>query len=337
LRALQRRQTILRILESGGFALAAGCIVLLPILAGVIWKHRSPASLPLLILITCSLIGMIWGWSRRPSLFAVAVEADRQLDFKELLATSLNCENYDCAFAATLRREAEIRAANLRSSQVHLAQVGLSSWSGIGLLLALIVSLDFVADSNSRRRDFALNDSVHSTEQSTASTRDRPLVDLSLDTGRRARVEQNPEDLDGSKFGQNSGSKDNAATTRESAAIGDHPRTNQSSSAGSGSGMSRSEQANTNSASAPDLPVSVPSNSANATGQTASGTAGPSRLGTPDGARPGTGGAVTTPRANDAAYWHSDAWRSQADHARQTLKNGQIPPLYRDLVREYFR
>ncbi|HEX4796698.1 MAG TPA: hypothetical protein VH370_23100 [Humisphaera sp.] len=337
MRALRRRQTLIRLLEAGGVSLAAGCLISLPILAHEIWRHQSSSALPPLVLIVFSFIGMTWAWSRRPSLLAVAVEADRQLGLKELLATSLHCGHCDPAFAESLRQEAERRAAKVRPSQVHLARMTLRSWSGIGLLLALVLSLNFAAHTNSSGREVALNEPAHSSGQSVASAPDRPLVDLSLDSGRRARVEQDPEDPDASKFGQHSASPNDAATTRESIANAYPPRSNQRSSAGVGSGMSRSDPSRAHSVPTTDLAPHSSANPAVPTGQTGSGS-GPGRSGNAGANADATAsGVVVAPNLAKAADWHSGAWQAQVDRARQSLQNGQVPPAYRELVREYFR
>src|SRR5207248_4283620 len=88
-------------------------------------------------------VGFMGALLRRPSIIDAAVEADRQLDLADLLATAWqlektqNCESFETAVLLL----ANERAANLQPRSVVLHRLGLRAWSGIGLAGALVLTV----------------------------------------------------------------------------------------------------------------------------------------------------------------------------------------------------
>src|SRR5689334_19981565 len=88
-RSVHRRMTLVRIAERIGVcvAIASGAaMILLPIRA---WRGESTFPLALVMLAGGALTGIAWGTVRRPEIFDSTIEADRQLDLHDLLATAL--------------------------------------------------------------------------------------------------------------------------------------------------------------------------------------------------------------------------------------------------------
>src|SRR3954447_16047782 len=142
-RRVYRRLIVLRLAEWAGVGFVAGCglaLVLIPLL-----RNRSESPLVLAGIITGigAAIGLIAAALRRPGMIEAAIEADRQLDLADLLATAWMLEKSNAMedFELAVLTIARDRAANLRPASVMLHRLGVRAWGGIGLAGALVLTV----------------------------------------------------------------------------------------------------------------------------------------------------------------------------------------------------
>src|SRR4051812_43296543 len=86
--AVHRRLVVLRAAERAGICLAIGCALTLPLVAVLVWRGQSAGPLAVGALTLAAVVGLTWGFARRPSVIDAAAEADRQLGLADLLATA---------------------------------------------------------------------------------------------------------------------------------------------------------------------------------------------------------------------------------------------------------
>jgi hypothetical protein len=246
------------------------------------------------------------------------VETDNQLRLDDLLASALlSSPITDNDFSQTVMALADLRCLRHSPSEVFLRQLGIRSWSGIGLAMAIAVTLAVIPlrPARSQATDANIsaltadnvespNSNVSQQGHGTGAPGADPMNEAA--SNQSMRVEQ-PVDHTGASSSQ--------------------PPTRPGMGTGAQGGSS------TNSQQSPEMLRNAGSDSQpqNTDGTTAAGGAG---LGT--GTRQGTPGhgtaSATSPKPVPAWSGGGDA-NSRSSAA---IPDNQIPPEDRDLVREYF-
>src|SRR5438067_2086033 len=140
---------ITRSLERIGVCILIACM-LAAILAGVlIWRGESAMNVIVACVGAGTILGLIVGWTTRPSLFDAAVEVDRQLNLADLLATAISirrdqtviADSLDHQWSSTILALAEARCATIANEALMLRRFGIRAWGGIGLCTAIVLTL----------------------------------------------------------------------------------------------------------------------------------------------------------------------------------------------------
>src|SRR4051812_37995834 len=143
IRRVYRRLVVLRLLEWSGLGFAIACAFALIVMFLLPSTSQPPLPIATIILACGSAIGFIAALLPRPRMIDAAVEADRQLDLADLLATAWQMEKTSGqeTFEAAVLLIANNRAAQLQPRSVILHRLGLRAWSGIGLAGALVLTI----------------------------------------------------------------------------------------------------------------------------------------------------------------------------------------------------
>src|SRR5712671_5032166 len=126
-RRVYRRLVVLRLLEWAGIGFAIACG--LGLLSIVLLRNRaeSPLGIAAILAGVGAAVGFIGALLRRPKIIDAAVEADRQLDLADLLATAWQLKKKATgeSFESAVLLIANKRAANLQPRSVVLHRLGL--------------------------------------------------------------------------------------------------------------------------------------------------------------------------------------------------------------------
>jgi len=334
-RAVHWRLVFARAVERGGacagVASAFACILAVVALV----QGRDAMPLVLATLALGAMVGIIWGFSTRPTRFDAICEADRQLKLSDLLATAYAQRGGDDAWQRMIVALADDRCRSLSPAAVVVHRYGGRAWGGIGLSAALGLTLALLSgvprDSRARTVDGRIAATANKVEQPTqsrdeitaapsASADGVPTPDPTSSESRASAL-ADPDDSHASS----SATSDNRITR-----AGDN-----------GSGGQRAGQT---SASGDAVPRGTSDGREASTSATAS---------------PASGGAATASaaaRADDAASasagntvsrgshanaksppWSSSSWSADRAAAGDAVRAGRVPDAYRDVVGEYFR
>src|SRR5688572_21535800 len=145
LRRVHRRWVLLRAVESAGVGAAIGCAAALALVPVLLWRDRPAVSVALTLMAVAGAAGLLFGLTRRPTLYAAAVEADRQLDLHDLLASALASLDSNDGWGGAVVAHAEARCRTLSPDAILLNRLGVRAWSGIGLAAALVLTLSLLS------------------------------------------------------------------------------------------------------------------------------------------------------------------------------------------------
>lgn len=321
---------IWRALEWTGIGAAGGCAIALLVLPVLVGRGVAATGPVLALLGIGAAAGLLAAVTQRRSLDAAAVEADRQLELHDLLATAWAVRGRGDAWAGTVLALAEARCADLAPGQVVLKRLGVRSWAGIAAAVMLTVSAamiystprqsmasdsPFVSAERLERELDRLSDShVRLPRVSQAPTGAADPASRQFDTGRNERTERN---------GESAGASDGSQ---------------QAPAAGVGTGEASPERVRMPNAAiqqsragetAPDQIGTTESADAASGGGSGDGRA-------TGGDAPATGMNTATAAGTRVPAWRSDQWPAARDEAMTAIRNGAIPPDYRALVQDYF-
>jgi hypothetical protein len=328
MRAAHRRWVVWRTVEHIGVSALASCTIALPIIAILWWRGESALTLVATLIAMGVLAGMVLGVLRRPTLAETAGEVDRQHGLHDLLGTAMRlpaCPFLDESWRRSVRSLAEARCRTLSPSGVVVRRLGSRAWSGIGLSVALVLTLSLMTTSPARLKAGTGVDAsrrvapigAHSDPQNVA----RPNRAASgSGRSRMGDVGGVPSDTTiptviNETFGQA------GAQNAQQAHAGDG--------AGSGSAATPARARKTElrpvGASDPRAPD----------GTIAGGGAGSGGEGSASD-RPASD-TVSMPSQRDVPPWQSAEWSLDRQRALESIQSNRIPDRYRDVVREYFK
>ena len=312
-----------------GTLCAAGIsLLLLPLL---VIRSRPALPVVLILLGVGALVGVAWMALRRPRVLDAAVEADRQLGLADLFATAwLTARDggaHEDLFAQAVLAHAEFRAATLSPSSVVLNRFGARAWTGVGLAMALSITLallaanPLVSQADSQQQG-GRNTATARLPSNAAQFDGRPFAGASA-------MPIAPDFTDPEDGGFNPARNTNQVTG-DATSSADASQTANPTGSGGGAGTSRSNPT-----------ASLPN------------TASTARDAATDGSRSSGGGATTSIQssgrdassstssgantANPApAPWATRAWPAARTIADNAVRSGVVPAQYHDLVRSYF-
>jgi len=342
--AVHRRYVMWRLLERTALGLLAGSMAGLGLLPLVVW-----ADLPAFAFVSGTLgfgagIGLLFGILRRPTRLDSAMEADRQLDLKDLLGTALSlCPPERDPWAAAVMAIANARCEQLRPGSVLLNRISARAWGGIGLSAAgaLALALFFGSPSDSRAAATRLEASVPASNPAALpiDMNDRPLIAVAPAAPGAAAEHDDPESH---SVGQSTPSQKTVANQPPTATDPDSARANGSSSPGTGGGSSQTNKP-------PTTPT--PTHSQDSSPSVEHGAAGTAKASGSTGGLGASEASQTKGTANRSGAvsngahiadahrtppWNTDAWPSDVQRAHELLDAGQVPPAYQEMVRRYF-
>jgi hypothetical protein len=331
LRAVHRRLVIVRAVERGG-ACAAVAAGFAGVLAGaMLWSGQDGLVPAVATLALGAAIGLVWGLVRGPRMIDAAVEADRQLQLADLLATALAVRGSEDPFAHAVVAVAEQRCRALSPDAIMLHRLGSRAWGGIGLAAALVVTLGALSalPADSRARQDAVPELQMASPRADAQRSDDAIT-VATSTSKHAIA---PSDSD------SKGSTDTAQSSVTDPGDVIHLAP------GHDPGLSRASlgtaAGRTKGALQPPDPAAV-----------AVGREHPTDAGRDNGSAGGRAGeaggsvsAVTTGvrsagsrhSESPSPPWQSPSSASDRQGALRAVDAGNVPDRCRDVVREYFR
>lgn len=333
LRRVRRRFVILRVLERTGLGLLGGCGAALPLLGIVLWRGLPSLPIAAAALIGGGLAGALWGILTRPNTLAAAMEADRQLQWADLLSSAwmVATRHPHDPYAAAVMRAADARCRAASPSSVLLNRLGARAWGGIGLAAALVVVLGLLPSVAISTR--AGERAASPGALAALTHQETPSQASSLAQPRRTAREQDPEELGGTHV---NGVEQPPPQPRVANGVQDPPPENhltERESTGQGSGTSRS----------PDHPDGQPFQTPDATDaheatQSARPAGGVGRT-SGSGVRPraaGESAGLSAKSSQPPPPWRASGWPDDVRHALGAVESGRVPDAYRDMIRGYF-
>ena len=333
IRRVRRRLLVVRLIERAGLGILFGCAASLPLLVIALWRSQPALPLTSAGLVVGALAGLLWGILTRPGELEAAMEADRQLDWADLLASALSVAGRsDDPWARAVAFTADSRCRQTLPAAIVLNRFGARAWGGIGLATALVIAFGFLPTYSTpapaqNRLEFSSGDLLD-------NPRSHETVGDSLPRApRRTVVQPEPEDLMNRRSDEENTNASGSKSTKAGRST-DLPSRGQSvasaDSRGAGSGHTDAEDAGELPPPRPGTRVASP----NATGAP-SGGAGKSTL-SARGQGSETGTASDESGENSVPPWRSSDWARNVKRAHDALDSGQVPDSYRDVVRGYF-
>ncbi|HEV8377842.1 MAG TPA: hypothetical protein VGP99_03250 [Tepidisphaeraceae bacterium] len=332
IRRVYRRLVVLRLVEWAGLGFGIGCGLALLLIILLRNRSESPLALAAVVMTIGAALGFVACVLRRPKMIDAAVEADRQLELADLLATAWQLKKTPQkeSFEEAVLLIANDRAAHIQPRSVVLHRLGVRAWSGIGLAGALVLTVAILTanplDTQASSSPFLPQAGSDKTQQDSKTSRSTDIA-----SGRRptAIAQDHPGGEDDPLPGAG---KTTDVTTN--AARGQNTDVQNSNPNGTGSGAGQS-------VSRPDRRNSLPSGT-NSTGTNKNGTSSSGVGNSSEGGNTSSGNTSSTSAGNStkspsAPAWKSDSWPAAQQAADSAISTGQIPPAYHDLVREYFK
>jgi hypothetical protein len=333
LRGVRRRLMLLRLIEHMGIAVAISCAAALPLIFLLAW-HGAGSMMPVVLCVALGIVaGIAWGATRIPTVLEAALEADRQLQWADLLGSALLLRAApDDPWRRAVLVAADRRCRGLSPSSIFLGRLSPRTWSGIALSLVLTLGLSALIGSptNSLAHDVRSSAIADSTQNRDPGNQ-LLLSPLPIDAARLSAAP--PEGQDSMSDSATNPASDRANDTpanspdlftrgfpstdgqggllgRSRSRSPDQQTFHTAASTGS-SLAAHGKPAGGNAAAAADLRID---------GETVGGTVAP-------GARRGPANVP----------WTASEWPRQAEAAQRAVTNGSLPAPFRDLIRDYFQ
>ena len=328
-RRVHRRWIVLRAVESAGVGAAIGCAAALALVPVLLWRDQPAVGVALVLIAVTGAAGLLFGLTRRPSLLAAAVEADRQLALHDLLASALESRHGKDEWTGAVVAMAEARCRDLSPDAILLNRLGVRAWSGIGLAAALVMTLSLL----SSRPEPSIASNTATVARRPAPPRAPNGRDVPPSIARRdadatrssAPAARDPLVAD-SAHDDSSGSLVNA---------NDNAAGSSSGSAGTGLGAAHTDDAASRDVASARDESSDAQRTSNETDGTSSGGGRAGDAARGDG-RDVTGSAADSAPHAAVAPWTSSTWSDAQREAHHAIESRRVPDAYRDLIRDYF-
>jgi hypothetical protein len=335
-RRVHRRYVLLRLLERTGLGILGGCAAAMPLLGIALWRGLATLPLAATAVVLGAVAGAWWGFISRPSTLAAAIEADRQLDWADLMSSAMAVQSrsQDDPWVGVVTAAADARCRGVGPSAVVLNRLGARAWGGIGLAAALVAVLGLIPTyaistqagdiPGSAKNLIAGPDSQE--QQGRSGTRS---------VARRTPTQEEPDDPGASRMNGVEPIPQQESGRAKSAASDDRHRENSNPDPnGQGKGASHSnaptvDPRNRSQAGTGSRVASAEGNPADGVGEASA------RAGEGSGAS-GQAAGSNRDRVRPAPPWKSADWAVHSQHAADAIDSGRIPDAYRDMVRGYF-
>jgi hypothetical protein len=328
LRGVHHRLKFLRLIESIGIGVTVACGLGLPLIFLLAWRGVWSLPSTAIILALGTLAGIGWALTHAATPLQAAMEADRQLGLADLLGTALLLRR-DAAdpWKAVVLAEADARCRGLTASSILVRRLGPRAWSGIALVIGLVLTLS--AWIGAPAQTLAEGSNAAATPDALARNDARPLLEPITPSSRNSAAPRDGEDA------PNSASlPDQPDSTLESASRSASTRQPGAAADGQGGTLSRTDAPQPDAATQRQAIGAAHSSVANGD------PAGGSDEASDGSAGNGQAGGTVAPRSAPASAptpWTSSGWPDAVTSAQRQLANGEVPAAYRNLVRDYFR
>ncbi len=332
LRGIHRRLTLLRIIERVGVAVAISSALALPVIVLLALRGAEAIAPTVLVLALGFVGGVAWGVSHIPTALEAALEADRQLQWADLLTSAflIRAAPKDPWQRAVLA-DADRRCEGLSPSSLFLRRLSSRAWSGIGLAMTIVLTLSawVGAPADTLARD-ARSLTASSQAQSRGLSPQPLLAPITLAAQRPSAA---PPDGEDAAVDRSVSAPPQRGDGANSPAPADAPARDAAPDYAQGGTLGRTDVV-----SSPSKPrAEVASGTSHASGGKAAGgnappDDAPSAAGkTADGtvAGPAPGGLSTFPGPPPAG--------SMTSTRPSAISSGEISPADRDLVADYFQ
>jgi hypothetical protein len=335
IRKVHRRHLFVHLLERTSLGVLGACAAALPLLGIALWRGLPglPFAITSLALGVC--IGMLWGILTRPSTFAAAMEADRQLGWADLTSSALatGSRSADDPWVVTLRAIADAHCRSVLPSAVVLNRLGARAWGGIGLATALVIVLGLLPTYAipTQAKDYQNSSQSRLAETEMPKSLQR---DLSQSVSRRTPKQEDPDDPNASRMNDVTPPPKGSSTVNPTARDQREANASANDPNGRGSGASRSDSSPSDHLKS----AQTGTQSRNAPGNgNPSGGAGESAMTRGNGSEAsGQAAGANRDVSRKAPPWQSADWATQSQQALHAVDAGRIPDAYRDVVRGYF-
>jgi hypothetical protein len=342
-RSVHRRLVLVRAVERAGVCMTvAGGFCLI---AALVLMSRRADALPLtwVAMLLGAGIGLAWGFIRRPKLIEAAEEADRQFNLSDLLSSALLSRGED-AWSRAVASMADQRCRSLNSNEVVLRRLGARAWGGIGLSIALVLSVGVMSNVMMQEPTSARGNEGLSAIADSSEAGGQPEHPIRPPAAReRGALPERPGEQRGApdpQEGSRSFERDQADAVEASASSQRRADVRHRESTGGGEAFSSSEM--TNPQQMPDRGKGRGEDSSagshSISGEGASGATDEKLSG--DIASAGGLGASSSGADSSSAKplpWQSRQWSADQASAMHAVESGRVPDRSRDVVREYFK
>lgn len=342
-RALHRRQGLLRLIEYAGVGLLGGCAVALVLVPVHLWRGQDAWPVACAVLGTGTLAGAGWGFARRPTALAAATEADRQLNTADLLGTAWAMHGGIDELGGNAWRQAvlvlaDARCDELSPSAVLLRRFGGRAWGGIALAVALVATLASFSSGRNPTEPARQRDAAARPEARRDAA--RPILQIAMESpGSQRRAEQNPGDErdrgnsaleaeppDGTDANPTSADRTPAGSRESAAAAG-----------GAGDGTGRIQPDATDPQNRERAPTAADPAGRQADGSRVGGGAGRAAREASEAGMESSGGSLARDGTAPAAPpWQHASWDAAVEAAGDAIRAGRVADDYHDLVRGFF-
>lgn len=326
-RAVHWRMGVMRAVEGMGLGVLGGAVLGLCVMGVTLWRGQMAGGAGLGVMAAAGVIGAIWGTMRRPDMLRAAMQADRQLELKDLLSTALTARDSADPWATTVVALADHCCQSLQPRQVVLNRLGARAWGGIAMTVLLCVSMALLAPSAAPSL---------ASDSAVAFVSPDELDRMADDQGRLGEMRRAPQRQRSAEpdrpSGITAGVDDPAQGEQHGDAVDSDHHAEVANPEGAGGGEGRTQTTHE-----PDRLTIRPSDLSNASPDGDASSAGGGVMGDGmTGAQPPAGLHTSTAAPAPVAPWESDQWNSSRNEALDDIERNQVPGEYRELVREYF-
>ena len=356
--------------EFAGLGLLTASLVLAPILIGLAWTGDSAASFFFIILICSLILGLFWGFLKRPSNALTALLIDRQCNLAELFSSAWLISLIPSSgtpgegqggcqaphpdplpspppeyrerekkplpiLNEALLSLAEIQAKSIQRSSIRLHRLGARIWLLITLMLALNLALIAMASNRAATKNQLLADRSNSSRQLTRPM-DEPLVNLAMSSPAHAVMPKDPDDPNASHIGESNTQKPLKEDNHQTGEGTDH-KPDSARTEGGNTGIATTHEPSSSHPRAQEQPEQS-NHPKTGDGKTATGSGFADMSSSPQhqSDHADATARAASPQLPDSP-WQSPSWRADVSKAQLAVSHGQVPPAYHDLLAAYFR
>lgn len=307
---LRRRLIVVRLVEAIGAGALVGCLAGIVLMALLLWENR-PANELVAAAIALGMVGgVVWRMRQWPDAILAARQADRQLGLSDLLASAWAVRHSNDPWARCVLAMAEQQCRTLSPSDVILRKFGVRAWSGLGLTVALTISLAMLA-----------------SQPGNIAASQPGFISPGASSRASSETENNPWRASNPSVSRDAISNIPSVEKASSSSVSLSSQSDAAPSDGAGRGSESEAPMSLPVARGDDRSADSDVNGVSAAGggQTTAGPAGAN-----------SSGGFSAWKRSDSAIWENSGVPDDPSRADTPAHEASIPDAYRDIVREFF-